>query len=159
MSVELCFSLNFWWSFELLIFLHYLAFRDLITSWSIGRFVDVVFGGKKNNLIDFKFSRWECARQLSITSAIPPFSDANFQINVISWCGNFVERHSFCIVSGESPETMRKLCLSTKFSHQEIRWNYDILRSVILAPILQTRPNPSSLFLDFCISKGKTWRF
>ena len=24
---------------------------------------------------------------------------------------------------------MRKLCLSTKFPHQEIRWNYDILRS------------------------------
>ena len=36
-------------------------------------------------------------------------------------CGNFVERYSFCRVSGDSPETMRKLCLSTKFSHQEIR--------------------------------------
>ena len=30
----------------------------------------------------------------------------------------------------DSPETMRKLCLSTKFPHQEIRWNYGILRSV-----------------------------
>ena len=30
-----------------------------------------------------------------------------------------------------SPETMRKLCLSTKFPHQEIRWNYyGVLRSV-----------------------------
>ena len=28
---------------------------------------------------------------------------------LISWCGNFVERHSFRIVSGESPKTMRKL--------------------------------------------------
>ena len=28
-----------------------------------------------------------------------------------------------------SPETMRKLCLSTKFPHHEIRWNYGILRS------------------------------
>ena len=27
-----------------------------------------------------------------------------------------MERHSFRIVLGESPETMRKLCLSTKFS-------------------------------------------
>ena len=26
---------------------------------------------------------------------------------------------------------MRKLCLSTKFPHQEIRWNYGILRSLI----------------------------
>ena len=29
----------------------------------------------------------------------------------------------------ESPETMRKLCLSTRFPHQEIRWNYGILCS------------------------------
>ena len=33
-----------------------------------------------------------------------------------------MERHSFRIVSGES----RKLCLSTKFPYQEIRWNYGI---------------------------------
>ena len=38
---------------------------------------------------------------------------------------NFVRNRSI----GESPETMRKLCLSTKFPHQEIRWNYGILRS------------------------------
>ena len=48
------------------------------------------------------------------------------QFHLISTCGNFVERHSFRIVSGESPETLRKLCLSTKFQHQEIRWNYGI---------------------------------
>ena len=27
------------------------------------------------------------------------------------------------------PETMRKLCLSTKFPHQEVTWNYGIFRS------------------------------
>ena len=48
----------------------------------------------------------------------------------ISWSGNFVKRYSFRIASGESPETMRKLYLSTKLSYQEIRWNYVILRSV-----------------------------
>ena len=37
-----------------------------------------------------------------------------------SWCGNFVERHSFRIVSGKSPETKRKLCLSKNTTHQEI---------------------------------------
>ena len=47
----------------------------------------------------------------------------------MSWWGNFVERLSFCIVSGESPEAIRKLCLYTKFPHQEIRWNYGILHS------------------------------
>ena len=31
---------------------------------------------------------------------------------------------------GDSLETMRRLRLSTKFPHHEIRWNYDILRSV-----------------------------
>ena len=48
-----------------------------------------------------------------------------------TWCGNFAERHSFCIVSGDSPETIRKMCLSAKFPHQEIRWNYGIFRSVM----------------------------
>ena len=41
--------------------------------------------------------------------------------HLISWTWIFMESHSFRIVSGESPETMRKLCLSTKFPHQEIR--------------------------------------
>ena len=37
----------------------------------------------------------------------------------------------FCrnIVSGESPKTLQKLCVSTKFPHQEIRWSFGILRS------------------------------
>ena len=43
------------------------------------------------------------------------------EFHLISWCENFVERHSFRIDSGESPETMRKLCLSTKFPRHEIR--------------------------------------
>ena len=50
--------------------------------------------------------------------------------HLIFWCGNFVERHSFLIVPGDWPETMRKLCLSTKFSHQEIRWNQGIFLSL-----------------------------
>ena len=53
------------------------------------------------------------------------------QFHLISWCGNFVERHSFSIVSGVPPKNMRKLCLSTKFPHQKIMWNYDIFRNVI----------------------------
>ena len=44
-----------------------------------------------------------------------------------------MERHSFDRVSGESPETLRKLCLSTKFPHQGIKENYGILRSVLQA--------------------------
>ena len=32
-----------------------------------------------------------------------------------------MERHSFRRVSGESPETLRRLCLSIKFAHEEIR--------------------------------------
>ena len=52
--------------------------------------------------------------------------------HLISWCENFVESHSLRIVLGDSPETIRKLCLSTKFFGQEIRWNNGILRSVLL---------------------------
>ena len=38
-----------------------------------------------------------------------------------SWCGDFVEKHSFHGVSGDLPKTMGKLSLSTKFTHLEIR--------------------------------------
>ena len=38
--------------------------------------------------------------------------------NFLEW--KFVERHSFSLFSGKSPETMQKLCLSTKFPHEEI---------------------------------------
>ena len=48
--------------------------------------------------------------------------------NFVVW--NFLERHSFRILSDESPKTMRKLCFSTKSLHQDIRWNYCFLRSV-----------------------------
>ena len=47
--------------------------------------------------------------------------------NFLVW--KFAERYSFRIVSEESPETIRKLCLSAKFPHQENRWNYSILQS------------------------------
>ena len=33
------------------------------------------------------------------------------EFHLISWCGNFVERHSFCIGFSESLKTLRKLCL------------------------------------------------
>ena len=42
-----------------------------------------------------------------------------------------MKKHSFRIVLDEPPETMRKLCLSAKFPHQEIKVNYGILHSDI----------------------------
>ena len=44
---------------------------------------------------------------------------------VLRFCGKAQFPHSF-------PETMRKLCLSTKFPHQKIRWNYGIFRSALM---------------------------
>ena len=41
-----------------------------------------------------------------------------------------MERHSFRIDLGKLPKTMQKLCLFTKFRHEEIRWNYVILCNV-----------------------------
>ena len=75
----------------------------------------------KCNLILFHASllmKWDALR---ITS----------KFHIISWCGTFVERHNFRRVLGGSLETMRKLCVSTKLSNQEIRWKYDILCSSI----------------------------
>ena len=54
------------------------------------------------------------------------------QFHLIFWCGNFMERYNFSIISGESPKNMRKPYLSIKFPHQEIRWNYRIFRSASL---------------------------
>ena len=45
-------------------------------------------------------------------------------------CENFVERHSFRTFSGDSPKTIRKLCPSTKFPYQEIRWKHVILHNL-----------------------------
>ena len=65
--------------------------------------------------------------------------------NTVVWpdfrCGNFAERYSFRRVSGESPETMQKLCLSAKCPHQEVRWNYGIFHSdfVLLMACLEWR--------------------
>ena len=53
--------------------------------------------------------------------------------NFLAW--KFVERYSFRIDLGKSPETMRKLCLSTKFPHQKIRCSYGILRSASYADL------------------------
>ena len=59
---------------------------------------------------------------------------------------NFVEKHIFRIVSGDSPKTMGKLYLSTEFSLQEVRWNYGIFRSVGLWALSKTtRPRLPSI--------------
>ena len=52
------------------------------------------------------------------------------KFHLIFWCGDFVEKHSFQRVLSEPSETLRKLCLSTKFPPQGIRRNYGILCSV-----------------------------
>ena len=62
-------------------FVRYFTLRDLITPWSIACDKEVVFGGRKNNLIAFRFSICGCAWQLSITSAIFLPSDRNFRSN------------------------------------------------------------------------------
>ena len=69
-----------------------------------------------------------CQYTFTSLSCVNPLRKIPY-FHLISWCANFVKRHSFPIVSGESREIMRKLCLSTKFSHHEIRCNYDILHS------------------------------
>ena len=83
---------------------------------------------------------------------------------LISRCGNFVERYSFRIVSKlYSSETMRKLCLSTKFTHEEIGWNYSILRSVwirfwMMMMIIQGKHRHFSMnFPSFLIFQLSLW--
>ena len=66
---------------------------------------------RKNSMIRFNtdICIWLSPKQLHLNDSmrkIPKF-------HPISWCGNFTERHSFCRVSGKSPKTLSKLCLST----------------------------------------------
>ena len=72
--------------------------------------------------------------------------------HLIAWYGNFVERHSFRIVSGDSPETVWKLCLSAKYLYQEIRWNNGILRSERFSEELKNFENIRAAFhsLQLC---------
>ena len=58
------------------------------------------------------------ATHTMLINKVIPRKIPNFHL--ISWYGNFVERHSFCIVLGDSPETYGN-CLPTKFPHQKIR--------------------------------------
>ena len=61
-----------------------------------------------------------------------------------------MEKHSFRIVLGDSPETMQKLCLSTKFPGQKIRWNDDILHSY-------TTKKTEKKKLEFNFIKLESW--
>ena len=44
----------------------------------------------------------------------------------------YISRNRHTTFHPTTPETMRKLCLSTKFPLQESKWNYDILRSATI---------------------------
>ena len=77
-------QMNFW-----TIFLRYLAFRDLITPWSMGCVFDFVFGSKKNNLIDFKFSMWGLwSNYLLLVQYFFFPLDANFRSNSCTHSSN-----------------------------------------------------------------------
>ena len=64
----------------------------------------------------------------------------------------FCRKAQFPHVSGDSHETIRKLCLSTKFPHQKTTWNYGMLCSVSLRRILLLK-NISFLIYLVVISK------
>ena len=68
---------------------------------------------------------------IKITSQCSPYA---LWTLVLTWTviTNFLVR-KFCgkTIQGNSPETMWKLCLSAKFPHQKIRWNYGIFRSCL----------------------------
>ena len=63
----------------------------------------------------------------------------------------------------DSPKTMQKLCFSTKFLHQEIRWNYGILRSGRVTSIftlqMKLTDDDTNLVTWFCTSLFSTSLF
>ena len=83
----------------------------------------------KGATIQLQFARGLISESFNCISSLTTHIILNtvISLNFLLW--TFCERHSFPRVSGDSPKTLRKLCLSAKFPHQEIRWNYGILRS------------------------------
>ena len=67
---------------------------------------------------------------------------------LLSWCGYFVKRGSFCRISRELPEPLQKLCLFTTFPHQDIGWNFNILRSFTQCTIRKTSRPLSCCFKE-----------
>ena len=95
----------------------------------IGRFLGLMVGASCLSILElvicialmvlkrfFKYNIQDALRE------IPEF-------HLISLCGNFEETQCFRRVLTEYPETLRKLCVSTKLPQQEIRRNFGILRS------------------------------
>ena len=68
------------------------------------------------------------------------------QFHIISWCGNFVKRHSLCIVLGGFP-------------HQENRWNYGVSRSVLYCEKAKYDLQILIVFLTFWEVFDKTHSF
>ena len=71
---------------------------------------------------------------MMISNIYPHLLSQRQQCTKISWCENFMEAHSFLRFSDDPPDTQQKLRISTKFLHQEIRWNCVILCSEDLVP-------------------------
>ena len=82
------------------------------------------------------------------------------KFHLISWYGNFVERHSFHGASRDLPKTLRKLCLSTKLPYQGIKWHFGNLNSETYL-FLETSECILCPFAHRCIgmTEPSWWRF
>ena len=80
--------------------------------------------GKVKNSIKKEFDSKPGSNEKYLKAKIKSYNgkiNTNFHNNKIPREGNFAERHSFRRVLGESSDTFRRLCLSAKSPHQEIR--------------------------------------
>ena len=82
------------------------------------------------------------------------------KFHLISWYGNFVERNSFRGASRDLPKTLPKLCLSTKFPYQGIKWHFGNLSSETYL-FLETSECILCPFAHRCIGmiEPSWWRF
>ena len=80
------------------------------------------------------------------------------KFHLISWCGNFVETHSFCRVSGDSPETPRKLPfhnISTPGNQMKLRYFMQCIFYVIVHIIFSDDQPKSQDILRGCACTGQ----
>ena len=82
----------------------------IIWTWSVAR--------HSAFLSHVTFTDTHSSRSITrISQIIVTLTEKHTEIYLISWCGNFVEKRSLRIVSGDSLETIRKLCLSPQNFH------------------------------------------
>ena len=95
---------------------------ELLKHYLSQLYNSILFPGENSTLHEFNHHD---SQKWPITTLLKKYRQVylSLVVSLIFLVCIFGGKAQLCI---DSPDTMRKLCISTKFPHQEIRWNYSI---------------------------------